>query len=250
MRKIPPSELTISRRPLIIKGPRRVLVLSDIHVPFHDTKAIKKAVSFGVENGATDIYLNGDLLDFYSLSNFAKDPRERNLSDELETAKKLIDYLRDTINPVKIWYKVGNHEDRFERYLKTKAPELLGVKMFSLKEIFEAYNFGVDFVESWRVVKFGNIVGVHGHEVGRGAGGLHPARWLQLRTQRAAFCGHFHKTDTFTSKDILGDFTTTYALGCLCDLQPDYLVKNNWNHGAGFIEIDKRGRSKFTNLKL
>ena len=250
MKKFPKSEPKISRRPLVIKGPRRVLVLSDIHVPFHDSVAIKKAVAYGVENEATDVYINGDLLDFYSLSNFAKDPRERDLHNELKTAAELIEFIRAEINPSKIWLKVGNHEDRFERYLKTKAPELMGVKMFNLKDIFKAYNFGVEFVETWRVVKFGDLVAVHGHEVGRGSGGLHPARWLHLRTNRAAFCGHFHKTDTFKSKDICNEITTTYALGCLCDLQPDYLVKNNWNHGAGFIILNARGRAKFKNLIL
>jgi len=250
MIKLPKSETQISRRPLVIKGPRRILVLSDIHVPFHDSAALKKAVAYGVENGATDVYLNGDLLDFYSLSSFAKDPRERDLHHELKTAASVIEYIRAEINPSKIWFKVGNHEDRFERYIKTKAPELMGVKMFNLEDIFNAYNFGVEFVETWRAVKFGDIVGVHGHEVGRGSGGLHPARWLHLRTNRATFCGHFHKTDTFTSKDILGEKTTTHALGCLCDLQPEYLVKNNWTHGFGFLILDARGRSEFKNIKL
>ena len=250
MNKIPASQPTTSRRPLHIKGPRRVLILSDIHVPFHDSKAIEKAVKYGIENGATDVYINGDFLDFYSLSNFAKDPNERNLNDELETGKKLLDYLREKLNPGTVWFKVGNHEDRFDRYLKTKAPELIGVARYNLRDLFEAYDYGVEFVESWRVVKFGDIVGVHGHEVGKGSGGVQPARWLQLRTNRSAFCGHFHKSDTYTSRDILGEPTITHALGCLCELQPDYLVRNNWNHGAGFVVIDERGCSEFFNLRL
>jgi len=56
-----------------LTGERRVLILSDIHVPFHDVQAIEAAVEWGRrEKGVTDVLINGDLCDFYQLSNFTR----------------------------------------------------------------------------------------------------------------------------------------------------------------------------------
>jgi len=31
---------------------------------------------------------------------------------------------------------------------------------------------------------------------------------------------------------------TTFASGCLCELQPAYMPHNQWNHGFAFVEVD------------
>jgi len=35
-----------------------------------------------------------------------------------------------------------------------------------------------------------------------------------------------------------GEITTTWSLGCLCELHPAYLPINKWNHGFAIVDID------------
>lgn len=248
--KIPKPNKRVSREPLKIQGPRRVLMLSDIHIPFHDVNAVTAAIDFGRQEKVTDVWLNGDILDFYSLSSFEKDPRERRFSDELEMAKTFVDAICEAFPNANIWAKMGNHENRFDRYLSARAPELLGVPSFSLERVLVDTGMNVNFVPDWRVTKFGKLFVLHGHEIGRGGGGQNPARWLHLRTQNSSVCGHFHRTSEFTTKDINGKIATSWSLGCLCDLSPDYMQHNQWNHGFGFVEIRKSGTFHFQNMRI
>tara|TARA_Y100000114_G_scaffold124573_1_gene120411 strand:- start:47 stop:826 length:780 start_codon:yes stop_codon:yes gene_type:complete len=247
---LPKPNKRMTRAPLQINGPRRVLFLSDIHIPFHDNKAIAAAIDFGLKERVTDVWLNGDILDFYSLSSFEKDPRERRFVDELEMAKSFVDAVATAFPDANIWAKMGNHENRFDRYLAARAPELLGVPSFSLDRVLSDAGLSVNYVEDWRIARFGKLFVVHGHEVGRGSGGQHPARWLHLRTQHSSVCGHFHRTSEFTTKDINGKISTSWSVGCLCDLSPDYLQHNQWNHGFGFVEIRKSGSFSFQNMRI
>ena len=81
----------------------------------------------------------------------------------------------------------------------------------------------------------------HGHEVGRGSGGQHPARWLVGRTGVSSLCGHFHRTDTHSIRTALGEYVHGFTIGALCQLSPDYLPRNQWNHGAAFVQVNADG---------
>ena len=51
----------------IPRGYNNMLIINDIHIPFHDVKALKTALEYGEERGIDSIYINGDLMDFYSI---------------------------------------------------------------------------------------------------------------------------------------------------------------------------------------
>ena len=56
---------------------KKVLVLSDIHVPYFDKPALELAVKKGLDEGVNAVLFNGDLMDFFSISRWLKDPRQR-----------------------------------------------------------------------------------------------------------------------------------------------------------------------------
>ncbi len=60
-----------------------ILLLSDIHVPYHNIQALTLALKYGLENEVNTILLNGDVIDFYAISRFEKDPRKRNFGHEV-----------------------------------------------------------------------------------------------------------------------------------------------------------------------
>lgn len=249
--KLPTPQPPPDRAPLELQGERRVLVLSDIHIPFHDVDAIEAAVDWAKrEKGVTDILINGDLCDFYQLSSFTRDPKERSVVEELTMAAELVGEVARHFKGAEVHLKLGNHEQRFTRYIQTKAPDLSGLESLTLEAVFAHHVPGVNIVEDWRVMKLGRLVVVHGHEVGRGSGGQHPAKWLQQKAQRSALCGHFHRTDEWTTKDALGQVRTSWSVGCLCNLEPDYLPRNQWNHGAALVDVDKAGEFHVRNVRI
>ncbi len=66
-----------SRQVLPFKLPadwNNALILSDIHMPYHDLPALTAAIEYGIKNKVPGIILNGDTMDFFAASRFAKDP--------------------------------------------------------------------------------------------------------------------------------------------------------------------------------
>ncbi len=88
-----------------------ILLLSDIHVPYHNIQALTLALKYGLENDVNTILLNGDVIDFYAISRFEKDPRKRNFGHEVLMTRQFLQTLRKLFPHAAIYYKCGNHED-------------------------------------------------------------------------------------------------------------------------------------------
>tara|TARA_B110000914_G_C15493532_1_gene461945 strand:+ start:652 stop:1668 length:1017 start_codon:yes stop_codon:yes gene_type:complete len=225
---------------ILPKRCKRILYLSDIHIPYHNIGALTCALQFGLDKKADTIFLGGDFLDFYSLSSFEKDPRKRNFKEELETGKEVLSIIRAQFPKAKIYYLIGNHEERFERYMRVKAPELLDFDEFRIDKLLDFKTHRMELISGKRVTKAGKLNLVHGHEFGRGgaSSSVNPARGLYNRAKTSTICGHHHQTSEHNERDLNGNMITTWSSGCLCELSPDYMPINRWNHGMAFIQID------------
>ena len=62
---------------ILPKNANKMLLLSDIHFPYHDLEALNASLEYGVNMDMNTILLNGDILDCYQQSRFSKDPRTR-----------------------------------------------------------------------------------------------------------------------------------------------------------------------------
>ena len=91
------------------KGNNRILLLSDIHVPYHNIQALTKAIEYGKDKKVNAVVLNGDTLDCYALSRYEKDPRKRGFAAELEACRQLLQILQRELQ-CPIYFKLGNHE--------------------------------------------------------------------------------------------------------------------------------------------
>ena len=234
---LPKAEL-IDYQPYKIEA-NRVLILSDIHLPYHCINSITVALKMGVKMNVDAILLNGDTLDFFSLSRFAKDPKGRSFAHELKTFEEFIKVLKNTFPKAQIYFKHGNHEERYNHYLWMKAGELEGVEEFKLDEIIQRRAPGVTIIADKRIIKAGDLNIIHGHEFGGNIfSPVNIARGLFLKAKVAAMQGHNHQTSEHTERDINGRITTTYSLGCLCQLSPAYLPLNKWNNGFAIVELN------------
>lgn len=88
----------------------KFIVLSDIHFPYQDDKALKAVYKFLEQHPVDTIILNGDILDFYDVSSFDKDPeRVNSLQKEIDLAQKFFKKLRQLAPNARIVFIKGNH---------------------------------------------------------------------------------------------------------------------------------------------
>ncbi len=233
----------------IQKASKKVLILSDLHVPYHSIEAIILAIDYGLARGADTVLLNGDVMDFHQISRFIKDPRSRSLADELEGGRQMLAMIRQAFEGKAIYYKEGNHDERLQHYLSLKAPELLGVMEYTLGDLLKFGDNRIEHIGDKRIVMVGKLPIIHGHEVFGGAS-VNPARTLYLRAKSSGLQGHNHRTSEHTEKDIHGEISTTWSTGCLCELNPRYMPINNHNHGFAFVELDEDGNYEVHNKRI
>lgn len=227
----------------------RYLVLADVHVPYHDREALTVAVKTAKAERCNAVLLNGDILDFYQLSRFNKDPRRAPVQDEIAAAGTLVDWLAQELKPKHFLWKLGNHEVRWQHYLQQRAPELLGLTVLDLGEVVQAERRGVKMIPGTWVIRHGKLIIVHGHEWARGlTSPVNPARGAFLRTITNTISAHQHQSSNHTEHVALGPAVSCWSLGCLCDLHPEYATLNRWGHGFGIL--DTREPWRFSNYKI
>jgi predicted phosphodiesterase len=222
-----------------------------LHVPYHDEEAIGLAIAYGKERKADAVIINGDMADFFALSKWEKDPRKRDLAGEVAAGRDMLQMLRDSFPKAKIVWKEGNHEERWERYLQTKAADLLGLPEFSWANVYGLAERHVQHVGECRPLKLGKMTVIHGHEYRFSISNpVNPARGLFNRGKIHALCGHFHQPSNHAERRLDGKVVATWSTGCLCDLHPDYAPINNWSHGFAFVELASNGAFEVWNPRI
>lgn len=237
--------------PYIIKGHSRGLIINDIHLPYHNVSALTACFDKAKKENPDFVFINGDLLDFHQLSYFQKDPRKKRFSEELDMFEEFFITLQRTFK-CKIYFKFGNHEERYDSFLFQKAGELVGVEEFSLENIIKARAEGIEVIRDKRIVVMNGLPFIHGHEFGRGLfNPVNAARGLFLQAKHSAVKGDCHTTSEHTDPDIFGRIMTTWSVGCLCGLTPKWLPINKWNNGFAIIDLDSNKKDyEFRNYRI
>lgn len=244
MKPIPPGITRMKDwKPFEIAGPCRVLVVGDSHIPYHDAGSLRIAIESAKASKVNVILLNGDTLDCHAVSFWQTDPRERDFKNELGMCRDFLEHIRDSFPKAEIIYKLGNHEERWEKFMISKAPELLDVEEFQLSNLLRFKQFGISLVEDKRPILIGDLNVIHGHEYKFAISNpVNPARGLFLRAKAYAMCNHFHQSSYHTEKNINEEIIATWSLGCMCDMHPQYMPMNNWAHGFAIVEVGNSGK--------
>jgi len=220
----------------------KVLCLYDVHIPYHSIEALTAAIDYGKKENVDCIFLGGDIIDCFKLSRFVKDPSKRNFAEELSLFKEFINVLEREFPKAKKIYKIGNHEERYQHFLFEKAKELVGVDEFNLDNIIKSRANNIEIVKDKRITNFNGLNIIHGHEFSSGFfSPVNVARGLYLRGKTSAIQGHSHQSSEHTESDMNGKITTTWSVGCLCELHPEYAPINKWNHGFAVLHKTSSG---------
>lgn len=242
--KLPPSQAE-DWLPYEIKGPERIATISDIHIPYHHEPTLQRWYAEAQEYEPSKIIINGDLIDFYRMSRFEKDPNKRDTSFEIDQVIDFLAWLKDGFE-ADIIFKEGNHDERWRKYIYNQAPELSRFSQFELQEILCLEEFEIDFVTDQRMIMAGNLPILHGHEM-HGAGGQNPAKAMATKLNNSGLMGHCHRSSANTVRNTFGQWLKTYSTGCMCELNPEFSRINNWNRGYAFVEIDSSGAFEVDN---
>lgn len=221
----------------VIVNQKRIGVLSDIHFPYYDRVALNEAIKTIINYGPDCIILNGDIIDCYHLSSFEKDPKKRSFKYELDMLKNFFVQLRELFPTQRIIYKIGNHEERYERYILQRVPEFLDMDLIKFENVIQAKEFGIEVVSNKRVMKVGALNILHGHEMRSGIiSPVNIARGFFMRTKSSTLGGHHHRTSEHIEQNLNGEIIGCFSTGALCDLTPAYMPINSWNHGFALVE--------------
>lgn len=207
-----------------------VVIGSDIHIPFQDNDAVQAFITHIGEYEPEVVVLNGDVLDMFMLSRFTKG-EGRNPLEEIEECRNLLSRIKEVAPPFcKLYYVIGNHETRLERYVLTKAPELASL-VEDVFTIIKAEDYGFTGCASLTIND--KVVIKHGTLLGNKSG-LSAIKEMEASYMSGA-SGHTHRLCKYIARKAGRKFFWMET-GCLCGLNPEYMVNPNWQQG--FAEIN------------
>lgn len=231
-------------------GAGKWLNLADIHAPFHDVRAVEAALAHGQKEKCTGVLLDGDFQDCQAVSYWPSVIR-KDFMGEVMVVISLLDLISKEFPNAKKVYKPGNHEYRLPRYFAQHCPDMLISPVAAMESLIDFESRGYEFLDYYQLVYAGKLPILHGHEMRGISTVVNQARGLLLKTKSHAMCGHFHRTSEHTDTNIKDEYLTTWSVGCLCNLHPDYNpYGGNWNWGFAIIEVDEKGNFEVHNKRI
>lgn len=217
-----------------------IVSLSDVHIPFEDKSAVDAALEFIQREKPHTIVLNGDIIDFYTISRYDKDPKRIiDLQSDIDKAKEFLkEVVRVKTTDAKIIFIRGNHEDRLEKWLM-HHPEISQLKCLALEELLGFKELGiVNGSHNGRRYQYKDSLIIHGTVVRGNAG--YSAMGELVRWGVSGVSGHTHRLAKVHTRNHAGTISWIEQ-GCLCNLDADYITSvANWTQGfAVGIDTDK-----------
>lgn len=218
----------------------RILFVPDTHAPYHDKRAWKLMIKVANEIEPRDIVILGDFIDMYSVSAHSKDPKRANqLKEEIRVANGCLDDLQ-LVGADNYYYVRGNHEDRLDRFINDKAPELDG--LVNLDEWLKLGKRGykvTPYKETLRIGKL-NIT----HDVGNAGAMAHVQ--AQQCFEGNVVIGHIHRMGVTYAGNAQGKSHVGACFGWMGDRNAvDYMhkakVNRLWQLGFGIGSIEPNG---------
>lgn len=220
----------------------RLLICPDVHVPYHDKRAWALMLKVAAKFDPDTLVTMGDFADFYCVSSHSKDPRRVNkLGWEIKQCNVALDQL-DAI-PRKVRKKrrrvfvAGNHEDRLERYLMDKAPELFDA--VEIPKLFLLGERGWEYVPYKESIKIGKVNFTH--DTGKAGANAHVEALNDFQDNVAI--GHTHRIGYAVKGNAKGVAHVGAMFGWLGDeKKANYMhqikARRDWAKGFGVGYID------------
>jgi len=210
----------------------RCLIVPDIHAPFEDTAALSACFSFSKWFKPDKIFIMGDLVDFYAISRFVKDPeRALKLQEEVDDAINILKQFRRFHPQADICFIRGNHEYRLQKYLWSEAKELSSLRDLTIESLLQLKHLNIRYAGTGRLIHRG-LIFKHVDVVRKFAG--YSAKGEFEKSGMSGVSVHTHRAAVYYQNNASGNYVWMET-GCLCKLDAEYLEGEvpNWIQGWG-----------------
>ena len=220
---------------------KRIVVISDLQVPFHDKKAVRNVAQFIRKYKPDDVLCVGDEIDFQTISRWSTGRDEWSGSigrDRDETVRVLAELQVRHLSR-------SNHGARLYNSLSKRLPGLIGLPELTIEKFLHLDDLGITYHSKPHQFHDGWVM-VHGDEQAiKPQGGL-TALESAKRHGLSVVCGHTHRQGissfTTASGGVLRGVLTGFEVGHLMDESQAYYTRGtfNWQKGFGIIYIDRK----------
>lgn len=227
---------------------KRIVVLSDMQIPYHDKKAVDAVVKFVKEYQPDELFCVGDEADSPEPSRWNKGTAGEysgTLQKGLDTTASIMQSFKEALGDKPFHVMRSNHGDRIQHYINRYAPALASLRELEYSKLLRYreneityHNKIYSFAPGW--------IMAHGDEgnLVRTAGGT--AMALARKTGSSVVCGHTHRLGIqhehtgFNGK--IQNRLYGIEVGHLMDLsKASYLNTGsaNWQQGIAILYVDK-----------
>lgn len=211
----------------------RVVVFSDLHVPYHDHDAWNLFLLQLPKLKPDVVVANGDVGDVYSCSRYDKDPRRKLLlMDELRELEAEMQRLQAAADCPLVFIE-GNHEARIGKQVMSSVPELAGM----VRPLREVLNLDAEWREYGEVLHIGDVI--YTHDVGH-CGKTTTDKSLQTVRQNVVV-GHSHHAGIAYAgavgrQEPMWCMNTGHLSDVLFATYASQFAKVNWTQGFGVVD--------------
>lgn len=231
---------------------KKVMQTSDYHIPYMDVGAYEVMKQYAKDYKPDVFIINGDMVDFYRISHFDKNPdRKTTVKEELEQAKNILADLRNILpKKTKMYFLKGNHEDRLEKHLWNDE-ELYDLyrDYINMDNLLDFKKYKVNYIDAtsdyWKKdsghLAIGDTLIMHGDNRLNGAkGGKYAGYNTAIGLRKNVGIGHTHR---LWLKGHSNGYDTVWGFedGCLCQLSGTA----DWQHGFVTYNFDDTGCFNF-----
>lgn len=215
---------------------RKILVLPDIHAPYHDAPALNLIELVVRKEKPTHVVCIGDLADCYAISAHQKTPERRFFwQEEIETAAAVVKRIRSWGDAFSMCE--GNHETRLARYVMDKAPDLMPTHP-SIRELLGIAK------QEWHEYRTHFMIGGMSFTHDLGHAGPNSLKQTLDAFGGCITFGHTHRLGTHYDGNVDGSHRVAMNVGWLGDekhINYMHAAKlRSWQKGFGLIDqIDK-----------
>lgn len=219
---------------------RRVWIISDLQVPFHDRKAVDAvAQAIADMKGPDDLVATaGDEMDMQTISRWSQGTAlewERSIGKDRDLTHQILKDLQ-----VQVCIR-SNHTDRLYNSMMKRLPGLIGLPELELPNFLGLPELGIHYSEeAYPVAPGWNLM--HGDEAGMSQVAGQTAAGLVKKVGTSVVCGHTHRLglQPYTTS-VNGKVTRTlfgFEVGNLMDMRKaKYAKTHNWQQGFGILYV-------------
>ena len=223
---------------------KKVVVVSDMQVPFHDPKAIRNLSKFIRHFKPDEVILIGDEIDFNTISRWSRGTAEEFMTTIGDDRDTCVDILWELTGSVPVANMVrSNHTDRLFNSLAMRLPALRELQELQFERFMRLDEMGIKFHRKPYEIAGTNWIAIHGDEQGTlptaGASAMRAARLHG----KSVVQGHTHRLGlmTFTESSGYKVGRTLYGMevGNLMNFAEAKYTKGtaNWTQGFGILRI-------------